>query len=122
MNLPPFPVDDATLELLSDALHPSPEVERTSLWDFLSMMSQLGGSDIQAEVEDGILRDAQYTDQDVILALIGEIKRVKQAIVSDSSVVAVAHWLDMYVPRGQTHLDLARQIIAIVQEELWPTR
>lgn len=122
MNLPPFPVDDATLGLLAGSLRPSPEAEKTSLWDFLSMMSQLGGSDIEAESEDGVLRDAQYTDHDVILALIGEVKRVKQALVSDSSIVAVAHWLDMYVPRSQMHLDLARQIIAIIQEELWPIR
>ena len=81
-QLPPFPVDDGTLDLLWTALHPGPEAEQTSLWDFLKLMSELGGSDTDAveSEDDGILlmRDQHYTDHCVITALISEIRRLRK--------------------------------------------
>lgn len=80
-QLPPFPVDDATLDMLWSALHPGPGAERTSLWDFLGLMSELGGSDTSAveSEEDGIrvMRDQHYTDHCVINSLISEIYRLR---------------------------------------------
>jgi len=89
-QLPPFPVDDGTLDLLWTALHPGPEAERSSLGDFLDLMSQLGGSDTNAVAEvlndgtDGnpailLMRDPQYSDHCVISALITEIRRLRGA-------------------------------------------
>jgi hypothetical protein len=90
-QMPPFPVDDGTLDLLWGALHPEPGAERTSLWDFLEFMSQMGGSDIVAishvdrYTPDGqpwsyTLRDPQYTDHCVITALIEEVRRVRTGL------------------------------------------
>lgn len=81
-QLPEFPVDDGTLDLLWMALHPGPEAERTSLWDLLALMSELGGSDINAveeELDDNtsLMRDQHYHDHDVISALIKEIRRLR---------------------------------------------
>lgn len=88
--LPPFPVDNGTLDLLWSAIHPEPDAERTSLWDFLEFMSQMGGSDTEAIAEVieepdetcnragvYVLRDPQYTDHCVIDALITEIRRLR---------------------------------------------
>lgn len=85
--LPPFPVDDATLDLLVTAVDPwaagNPEASRSSLGEFLQFMSQMGGSDTQAvaEVVDGIhmLRDRQYATNDVIEALVDEVRRLRKA-------------------------------------------
>jgi len=47
-KLPPFPVNDSTLDLLWAALHPNPadgDAARTHVAEFLAMMDQLGGSD-----------------------------------------------------------------------------
>lgn len=83
-TLPPFPVDDATLDLVWGALHPGPEAERSSLFDMLDLYSRLGGSDPDATVEnddlpDDIveLRDPQYSPHDLIAALITEIRRLR---------------------------------------------
>lgn len=86
MNLPPFPVDDATLDLLEHALDPrahgDPEAESSSVWPLLTMMSELGGSDttaVEEEVSEGVvvMRDPHYHDHDVIRALVAEVRRLR---------------------------------------------
>ena len=90
--LPPFPVDDTTLDLLEAAINPwktNPDAQRSSLWDFLDMMAALGGSDLTAVSEvidegidgDGavhVMRDQCYSDHSVILALIDEVRRLRE--------------------------------------------
>ena len=87
-DLPPFPLDDVTLDLLWDALHPGPDAERTSLSDTLDMLSRLGGSDpraIEEVLNDGsdggppvhVMRDPIYTEHTVITALIEEVRRLR---------------------------------------------
>lgn len=90
MKLPPFPVDDGTLDLLWSAMHPDPTVfDMSSLGNFLVFMSELGGSDTEAVeevVNDGSnggpamlkMRDPQYHEHDVISALITEIRRLRR--------------------------------------------
>ena len=86
MTLPPFPVDDRTLDLLGAALDPrghgDASAERTCVGDFLRFMSELGGSDTEAveSIEDGIhmMRDPQYHEHDIIGALIEEIRRLRK--------------------------------------------
>jgi hypothetical protein len=84
-ELPPFPVDDATLDLLEAAMNPrehgDPDAVSSSVWPLLQFMSQMGGSDsavIEYEV-DGVTRLAhpQYHDHDVIAALIAEVRRLR---------------------------------------------
>lgn len=84
VQLPPFPVDDQTLDLLWAALHPwetNEQWERSSLWDLLTLMSQLGGSDtdaVEEEHEGGrTMRDPHYSDHDVIASLIAEVRRLR---------------------------------------------
>lgn len=87
VELPPFPVDDTTLDLLEAAMNPrehgDPEATQSSVWEFLEMMSQLGGSDPKAveEEHDGVkvMRDPVYHEHNVISALIGEIRRLRAA-------------------------------------------
>jgi hypothetical protein len=82
--LPPFPVDDATLDMLAAALDPrghgDEHATRSCVGEFLTMMSQLGGSDtrILGEV-DGIqaITGACYSEHDVIAALVGEVRRLR---------------------------------------------
>lgn len=93
-TLPDFPVDDQTLDLLLKAVNPwkygdgDEGAERSSLWDLLDLMSQLGGSDTDAIAEvhddgsDGgprvvTMRDTFYHENDVIEALILEIRRLR---------------------------------------------
>lgn len=95
-SLPPFPVDDQTLDLLWSAIHPDPAVsDRTSVGDLLQLMSQLGGSDITAVesvIDEGdasipgiggapihVMRDPQYHEHDVVAALIVEVRRLRGA-------------------------------------------
>jgi hypothetical protein len=86
-TLPDFPTDDQTLALLEHACDPwshgEPEAETSSLQDFLVFMSVRGGSDPHEpsdpdQVADGIwvveLRDPQYSTNDVILALVKELR------------------------------------------------
>lgn len=91
--LPPFPVDDTTLDLISIALDPGPEAKRTSLNDLLDLMSRMAGSDPEAVaevIEEGdpydsgrhgfdivMLRDPLYHPHDVIRALIAEVRRLR---------------------------------------------
>jgi hypothetical protein len=86
-DLPDFPVDDATLDLLWDAMHPGPEAERSSVGDVLDLYTRLGGSDPDAidyegtsEVNDPamtVMRDPQYHPNDVLSALIIEVRRLR---------------------------------------------
>jgi hypothetical protein len=87
VNLPPFPVDPATLDLLDLALDPrshgDPDAETSSVWDLLRLMSEMAGSDTTAVAEqvcDGIvvMRDPHYHDHDVLKALIAEIRRLRR--------------------------------------------
>lgn len=87
MALPPFPVDDATLDMLWLAMHPGPDAESSSLGSLLRFYSELGGSDVHAVeevVDDGefgpaihVMRDQQYEEHAVISALITEIRRLR---------------------------------------------
>jgi len=88
-DLPPFPTDDGTLDLLVMALIPAPDAERTSLDELLTLLSQMGGSDTDAvasvttmphplipgeSVEVDVMRDPTYHPNDVILALIRAVR------------------------------------------------
>lgn len=88
-RLPPFPVDEGTLDMLWMALNPGPEAERTSVADFLQFMSEMAGSDITAVeevIDDGshggaaihVMRDPQYHGNDLIAALVEEIRRLRK--------------------------------------------
>lgn len=87
-SLPPFPVDDTTLDMLTAAIDPRSagdhQADRSSVWTFLEMMSQLGGSDITAVEEEideqlKVMRDPQYHVNDVLTALIAEIRRLRKS-------------------------------------------
>lgn len=81
MSLPPFPVDDTTLDLIDKAINPGPEAERSSLWDLCELYSQLGGSDTTAV--EGItgdvqtMRDPAYSHMDIIDVLVREVRRLR---------------------------------------------
>lgn len=55
-ELPPFPVDDTTLDMLCAAMDPrgagDETAERSCMGEFLTLMSQLGGSNTDAVDED----------------------------------------------------------------------
>lgn len=80
--LPPFPVDDQTLDLLHQAINPGPHAERSSVLDLCQMYSELAGADLTAveSDEDGIeiMRDPQYHPNDIIVALVDEVRRVRK--------------------------------------------
>lgn len=80
-RLPPFPVDDQTLDLLDAAINPGPDAERSSVADLCGMYSELAGADLGA-VESGdehmaVMRDPMYHPNDVIAALVGEVRRLR---------------------------------------------
>jgi hypothetical protein len=82
MNLPPFPVDDQTLDMLWDAMFPKINVDsNTSVYNLLEMISQLGGSDPKAVDEThgdvDVMRDPQYHINDVVASLIIEVRRLR---------------------------------------------
>lgn len=86
MTLPPFPVDDGTLDLLCAAIDPRGAgdelAERSCVGDFLDMMSQLGGSDTAAVAEEHAdgwveMRDPTYSTHDVMTALVDEVRRLR---------------------------------------------
>jgi hypothetical protein len=84
-RLPPFPVDDATLDLLWAALHPGPDAEKSSVWPLLDMFSRLGGSDpeaVEEQLDDNtaLMRDQHYHDDDVVESLIIEVRRLRALI------------------------------------------
>ena len=81
-RLPPFPVDDTTLDMLWTTMHPDWSVQdRSSVGDFLRLMAQLGGSDPEAvESEEGgtyLMRDQGYHEHDVISALVTEVRSLR---------------------------------------------
>ena len=94
-KLPPFPVDDATLDLLMTAIDPrshgDEDAERSCVGDFLDFMAEKGGSDPNAvvEVRDEdtpfgraevhVMRDQFYHENDVLAALVEEIRRLRKA-------------------------------------------
>lgn len=69
MNLPSFPVDPQTLDLLERAVRPGDDAERSSLGDFCALMTHLGGSPDGPD-------DPAYHYNDVIGALIDEVRRL----------------------------------------------
>lgn len=96
--LPPFPVDDSTLDLLDRALtiDPTAGETRTSLGDLLVMLSELGGSDTSKTtvLEPGdpfdpglggaeivLCEDPCYHEQDVIAALIAEVRTLRSLVL-----------------------------------------
>lgn len=90
VTLPPFPVDDQTLDLLWTAIRPGPEAERSSLGEVLDLYSRMGGSDPDAIEEVMYLgaaggdvpvyRDPLYAPSDVIGSLIVEVRRLRKEI------------------------------------------
>lgn len=68
--LPPFPTDDATLDLLDRAVRPGPEVDRSSLGDFMDLIRDLAGAA-------GTDPSDQYHTNDVIAALLDEVRRLR---------------------------------------------
>lgn len=84
MTLPAFPTDDQTLGLLDAALNPGPGAERSSVGDLCRLYSEMAGSDLGAvehEVDDStvVMRDAEYHPNDVIAALLAEVRRLRHA-------------------------------------------
>lgn len=88
MTLPPLPVDDVALDIYWSALFPGPDVERTSIGDVLDLYAEMGGSDLTAVAEviqrtwDGEpevveMRDPGYHPNDLIAALIAEVRRLR---------------------------------------------
>lgn len=104
-RLPPFPVDDSTLDLLLTGVTIDEGAERTSLHETLDLISMLGGSDpakivasgfMESPLGDGSivpydeLADQFYSPHDVIRALVLEIRRLRS--------------LKEVMPNGPTHL------------------
>lgn len=83
MTLPPFPTDDQTLAVLDRAVNPGHDAHRSSLLEVCRLYSQLAGSDTEAveAVEHGVEvgRDVEYGPNDVIAALVAEIRRSRKA-------------------------------------------
>lgn len=95
VQLPPFPVDEGTLDLLMAAMFPrehgDPDAEQSSVGNFLIFMSELGGSDTRAVeevVDDGsdgrpamhVMRDPQYHEHSVLEALVLEVRRLRALV------------------------------------------
>ncbi len=84
MMLPPFPVDDQTLDLIEESLECGEDKPSTDLYALLQFFSEMAGSDITAieQTEDGIatLRCPQYSAGDLILALVAEIRRLRSPV------------------------------------------
>ncbi len=80
-TLPPFPVDEETLGLLSGSLDPDPVTGCSTVGSFLAFFSQMGGGDPDAvmRLDNGIevMRDQGYHEHDVIRALIAEVRRLR---------------------------------------------
>lgn len=94
VELPPFPVDDSTLDLLSTAVDPwgngDPEATTSSVWDLLKLMSEMAGSDttaVEEVVSEGVvvMRDPLYHEHDVIRALIGEVRRLRTELAKEAA-------------------------------------
>lgn len=84
-RLPPFPVDAATLDMMWAALHPDhigPNGEASFMSEFMRMMDELGGSDpraVKEVISPGLrlMRDQSYHNNDVISALVTEVRRLR---------------------------------------------
>lgn len=92
-ELPPFPIDDSTLDLIerSMTIDEDSDEDRTSLSELLDLLSEMGGSDPDASeqidpelvgIDDPdvivrVLRDQFYHEHDLILALIEEVRRLR---------------------------------------------
>lgn len=90
-ELPPFPVDEATLDMLMAAIDPrsagDTEAESSCVETFLSFMSELAGSDpsavldeVDADIQIRIMRDPIYSPHDVMIAMVNEIRNLRQVI------------------------------------------
>lgn len=81
MNLPPFPTDDSTLDLLEQAINPGPDTPTSSVLDLCRMYSELGGSDTTAVESDDlgvtVMRDPEYHPNDILAALVAEIRTLR---------------------------------------------
>lgn len=84
MELPPIPVDDSSLDIWLTALKPSEGSVRTSINDVLDVFSMLGGSTPGAEYDfvsnNWVSRGPRYHVNDLLLALIEEIKRLREIV------------------------------------------
>lgn len=106
VRLPPFPVDDATLDLLWAAMYPrengDPNATTSGVWPLLTFMSQMAGSDtsaVEEVLDDGsdggasiaMMRDPQYHDHDVLTSLITEVRRLRaEAVEAEARGYATA--------------------------------
>lgn len=81
VQLPPFPVDDQTIDLILGATTAEP---RSSIGELCTLYSELGGSDTDAiessEASDReiVMRDPQYHPNDIIIALAKEVRRLRK--------------------------------------------
>lgn len=89
-RLPPFPVDEQTLDLLHHALHPGPDAQRTSVTDLCEIYGQLAG--VPAD-------GGGYHVNEVLAAVLADLRRVR-----DGSIAAtVAEEVEQLCPtRGHT--------------------
>lgn len=81
-TLPPFPVDDQALDLIQAAIVGTEgEDGRSSVGELCMLYSEMGGSDLRAveSTEDGIdmMRDPQYHPDDIVVALVAEVRRLR---------------------------------------------
>jgi hypothetical protein len=85
MNLPPFPTDAGTLDLLEAALNGTGQSEQSSVNDLCVFYSELGGADSAAVESDldgtQVMRDPQYHPNDIIAALIAEVRQLRSTEV-----------------------------------------
>lgn len=114
MNLPEFPTDEGTLDMIMIALDPGPEAMRTSLSDLLELMSEMGGSDPRAvesierigglpgiaedliaddegAYEVHIMRDPVYHEHDVIRALVKALREERSQVEDVLSIYPADH-------------------------------
>lgn len=77
MTLPSFPVDPTTLDLVLAACDGTGQ----GFYALLDVIAELGGSDPTAWLEESddvrVLRDPMYVAEDVIAALITEVRRLR---------------------------------------------
>lgn len=78
-----FPLDETTLRMVDMALDSGPSGV-SSLGAFLELTSQLAGADTAAVESDDlgvtVLRDPQYSEHDMIRALVAEVRRLRRLV------------------------------------------
>lgn len=131
MNLPPFPVDDATLDLLMAAIDPrghgDVDARTSSVGRFLEFMSQLGGSDVHAVeevVDDGgdggaqivVMRDPRYHEHSVMAALVEEIRRLRSSAPREVAGAKVGQEQPSPVPND--HPPVVPQVVADLEQRM----